>query len=516
MRRLLLLPLLLAGCSAAWQAAREGQEALDRGDVDSAVKHYTSACRQSDDKDWCERADRLYLDLKTALFEEAKPVCGQPGQERRCFDILNRARKVKDDPQLAALADASGATWLTSCRRGQVVTPVDAVLRVRCVEAMHADVATPGYEQQVNAERRAMGDFAAAQAKAAADQGLQANAHGLGTLAQCFSPSSSSAVTGPARAALTSSLIVKTQVATDGLASAAAVCAVLQRASSGRFTCASTGAADLGLRVGLSGSQVSHDFTDTPYSVEYVARREVYDNPEWFRLEHLRQRREQESRTAKKQAALAADDCQTARNDLARAQYCQGCDARRNEEVYCKRASTMDDFAREARRALDDAHWAVQRTDRQLVREIRDTFNYTERTHTWRQNWRVFISSANAALAPRDFTFEVARVSTDRPDFAPAGIEGHVARAPSQQDLDGEAVEKLDDALSAWLRAAMATYARAKESTCAAAASGEAAALECRTSAAFLRGEEPGRFYLQELGKAADAKASYPAAPCMP
>lgn len=40
--------------------------------------------------------------------------------------------------------------------------------------------------------------------------------------------------------------------------------------------------------------------------------------------------------------------------------------------------------------------------------------------------------------------------------------------------------------------------------------------LECRVAGAFLRGEEPGRFYVAELGRDADRRAAYPAAACVP
>lgn len=503
------------GCSAAFQAAREGQLALDRGDVEAAARHYYSACRQSEDKDWCERADRLYADVKETLIAEAKPVCGQPGQERKCFDILNRARRVKDDPQLATLADLSGATWLASCRKTQVTTPVDAVLRVRCVETMRSDVSTMAYGQQLAAERKAMAEFVSAQAKTAADQRLIGNAFGLSTLARCLSdelpPSLSLEAT---RRQLISNLVVKTQVATDGLADAPGICSMLQKRSNERLECVST-ASELGLRVGLTGSQVSHDFTDTVHDVTYVARREVYQNPEWHRLEGIRQQLERNARAAQKNAALAKDDCEIAQNDLRRAKYCQNCEARRNEEAYCKRASTMDDFRRAANRDLDDAESNLRMTKRELVNEITDVYRYTERVHTWRQNFRVVIASSNPALPGRDFTIEASRTSIDRPDFPPAGIEGRVARAPSQADLDAQGADELHDALAEWIKQSTTTLANTKEAACA-RTSGDAPKLECRMGAAFLRGEEPGRFYVTELGKVADAKAAYPAAPCMP
>lgn len=503
------------GCSAAFLAAKRGQDALDRGDVEAAMAEYWSACRQSDDKDWCERADRLYLDLKVTLLTEATPVCGQRGQERKCFDILNRARRIKDDPQLAALADASGRTWLETCRASQVNTPIDAVVRVRCISTMKADVNTPAYEQQLTQERQQLAQYVGAQAKVASDSGLKANAVGLGALARCFAkdvdvPVPLDALTRElqARLAVTASL------ASDGLVSAPGACTDLQRLSKGRLVCVSTGA-EVGVRVGLSRSQMSHEWNDTLHDVTYVARREVYDNPEWYRLEGRRVECERNARVANKNAKLAADDCAQAQSDLSHAKYCQNCEARRNEEAYCRRASTMEDFRRDANRELEDVESHQRRTDRQLVREITDVYRYTRRTHTWRQNFRVLIAVAGSQLRSRDFTVTFTRTGVDQPDFQPAGVSGSTAYAPSQESLDAEGFDELEEALGAWVNESLGTLARARDASCSPEL-GRPQQLECKVGAAFLRGEEPGRFYVAELGRDADRVAKYPAAPCAP
>ncbi|MBL8920300.1 MAG: hypothetical protein JNJ54_15645 [Myxococcaceae bacterium] len=501
------------GCSAAYRAARQGDEALERGDLDSAVAHYWSACRQSGDKEWCERADRFYGDLEATLLDEAKPVCGTVGEERRCLAILNRARRVKDAPRLAALADAAGATWLDTCSQPVISTPVDAVVRVRCVEALRSAVSTAAYLQRVGRERRAMADFVAQQAKQASAQGLLANSLGLSALTRCLSGD----VEPPLpldvkRQELVERLRVRTNVATDGVASAQQVCAGLTRLSNGRLSCAS--GSELGLRVGLTRSELTHDIADTVHDVTYVARRDVHQNPEWRRLDRLREQAEHRAREAKLNAKLAADDCEQARSDLSRVKRCRDCEARRTEEALCRRASTLDDVRREAVRELDDAERRVRTTDRELVTEVTDVYRYTRRTHTWRQNFRLVITSSNAALPTRDVTFEVARTGVEQPKFAPAGVEGRVARAPGQAELDDEALESLETALGAWVKTSLSTLARAKDAQCTEPSPGRA--LECRVASAFLRGEEPGRFYVAELGRDADRKAAYPAAACVP
>jgi len=503
------------GCSAAFLAAKRGQDALDRGDVESAMAEYWSACRQSEDKDWCERADRLFLDVKVTLLTEATPVCGQRGQERKCFDLLNRARRVKDDPQLAALADASGRTWLETCRASLVNTPIDAVVRVRCIGSMKADVNTPAYEQQLTEERHQLAQFVGAQAKVAADSGLKANAVGLGSLARCFSknvdlPVPLEALTRELQARLP----VTASLASDGLVSAPGACADVQRLSKSRLLCVSTGA-EVGVRVGLSRSQLSHEWDDTLHDVTYVARREQYDNPEWYRLEGRRVECERNAQAANKNARLAADDCSVAQSDLSRANSCQNCEARRNEEAYCRRASTMEDFRRDANRELEDAESHQRRIDRQLVREIIDVYRYTRRTHTWRQKFRVLIAVAGAQLRSRDFTTTFTRTGVDQPDFQPADVSGSTAHVPSQESLDAEGFDELEEALGGWVNESLGTLAQARESTCS-LIDGRPQQLECKVGAAFLRGEEPGRFYIAELGRDADRLAKYPAVPCSP
>lgn len=515
MRRLALLVVVgTLGCSAAHRAARQGDEALERGDLDSAVASYWSACRQSDDKDWCERADRLYADLEAALVDEAKPICGTPGHEQRCLSTVNRARRVKDSPRLAALADAAGATWLEACSKPVIATPVDAVVRVRCVEAQRAAVATPAYLQRLGLERRAMADFVAQQAKQASAQGLLANSLGLAALTRCLSGDVEPPLSLEGkRQELVEQLKVRTAIATDGLASTQGVCADLSRLSNGRLACAA-GSGELGLRVALTRSDLTHDVADTVHDVTYVARRDVEQNPEWHRLERLRQQAGHRLRDAKLNAKLAADDCEQARRDLWRAKHCRDCEARRTEEAVCRRASTMDDVRQEAARELDDAEHRVRVTDRELVREVTDVYRYTQRTHTWRQNFRLVITSSNATLPTRDVTFEVARTGLEQPEFAPAGVEGRVARAPRQEDLDDEALESLETALGAWVKTSLVTLSRTKDAQCTEPSPGRA--LECRVASAFLRGEEPGRFYVAELGRDADRKATWPAAACVP
>lgn len=502
------------GCSAAYRAAKQGDEALERGDLDSAVAHYWSACRQSDDKEWCARADRFYNDLEATLLDEARPVCGTPGEERRCLTTLNRARRVKDSPRLAALADAAGATWLDACARPVVATPVDAVVRVRWVESLRSAVSTPAYLQRLGLERRAMADFVAEQAKQASAQGLLANSLGLTALTRCLSGEVEPPLSlDGKRRELVEQLKVRTAVAADGLVSTQAVCADLSRLSSGRLACAGSDG-ELGLRVALTRSNLTHDVSDTTHDVTYVARRDVHQNPEWHRLERLRQQAEHRLREAKLNAKLAADDCELARSDLSRAKHCRDCEARRAEEALCRRASTLDDVRREAARELDDAEHRVRTTDRELVTEVTDVYRYTRRTHTWRQNFRLVVTSSNAALPTRDVTFEVARNGVEQPEFAPAGVEGRVARPPGQASLDDEALESLESALGAWVKTSLATLARTKEAQC--TEPNPARVLECRVASAFLRGEEPGRFYVAELGRHADRSSTHPAAACVP
>lgn len=72
----------------------------------------------------------------------------------------------------------------------------------------------------------------------------------------------------------------------------------------------------------------------------------------------------------------------------------------------------------------------------------------------------------------------------------------------------------LKERLKPWLDAGLEAAAQSREARCPAAREGFAQSLECRAGAGFLRRAEPERFYLAELGRAADAKAAYPAATC--
>lgn len=500
------------GCSAAWRAAQAGQDALDRGDVEGALAHYASACKQSDDKDWCERADRLYLDVKMQLITEAQPVCGQRGQERKCVDILKRARQVKDDPQLAALADLAGGTWLEGCRSASVSSPVDALLRLRCLETMRDDVGTPSYQQQVDADRRQLASFATAQAQAAQKQNLSAITYGLFSLSQCFHAEVTPATAvDESRRALLTRLIVPASLAADGLLSKAQACAEVGQLSGARIACVD-GGGEVGLRLSLSRSEMAHEWNDTVHDVTYVARREVYENPEWRRLDNYRLELERNARTADRNQRLATDNCTQAQSDHARAQYCEHCDAKRAHEQYCRYADTMRSLSDDADRDLRNVQSQLRRVDKQLVNEITDVYRYTRRQHTWRQNFRISFVGAGGGFEPKDFVVTLSRTGVEQPGFEPAGVDQRVAYPPRQGDLDEEGFAEMRSGLQPWLKDALERNAATKSTRCAQLTGDQA--FECRAAVAFLRGYEPGKYYIAELGRSVDAVAKYPPAPC--
>lgn len=504
----------LSSCSAAWQAANRGQEALDRGDAVTALAEYADACKQSEDKDWCARAERLYLDVKVDLLEQATPLCGVRGKERACLDLVNQARRVRDDPQLAVLADAAGGTWLSNCRTLETPTPVDAIVRIRCVDALTQDVGTPAYRQQAAAERLEAAKFVGAQAQRYATEGLVANALGLGTLAVCFSKQAPAPVPlAGLRQLVVDRFSTPTAVAADGLLSANLVCRDLERSSDGRLRCAQ-GNTTVGLRASLMRGQLAHTFADQPMSVEYVVRRDVYDNPEWNRLAASRDAHVQTVRQARQNERLAEDDCAQARRELSRAENCQRCPARTTQESYCQRARTLEDFRRHAEDDLESVERVLRRTDRQLVHEVRDTWHWVRRTHTWRLPYAVAFT-ATAGVPTKDFVVTMSRSADEQQGFAPADVPALTAMTPDVGSLDEEAVGEAREALEQWAKEAREALSRTKERTCDGSA-GPGQTLECQTAAAYLRGVDPGVDYVARLARAADTKAAWPSAPCAP
>lgn len=502
---------VLSGCSAAYLSAKQGQEALDRGDVEGALAHYYSACRQSDDKDWCERADRLHNDMKGAVIAEAIPLCGQAGKEKPCLDTLKRLRRFKDDPQLANLADAAGKGWLEKCRATQIATPVEAVTRVRCVETLHADVMTAGYDGEVRAERLKMAQFVAQESRTASTKGFVVAGYGLAELARCFSELAPVSVEA-ARAAATEQLQVRAAVAADGIVASAWVCGQLGKNSDGRIVCSSSGTR-LGLRVGLQRSELAHYATDTGHDVTYVAERRQYDNPEWFRLDHIRERDEHRARKARHEAKLAADNCETATRDL-NSHYCTNCELERSKQKVCKYAHTLDEFADEARRDLRNSEYALERTRRYLVQEITANYHYVERSHLWQQRFQASVAGSGVSVRGRDFAFDLKRSGVDRDAFDPADISGSIAQVPSQSELDSEALGEVAEALASWAKEAQAVVAREREAECSKTAGSLAASLECTASVSYLQGRDAASAYVAALGREVDRVATYPAAMC--
>lgn len=486
--------------------------ALENGDDEGALGHYWSACRQSNDAEWCSVSDRLYQLLLPTVVAEATPKCGHAGAERACFDSLSRLRRFKDDPRLSALADASGRTWLESCRQTSVSSPVGAVVRVRCVEAVRREVMTPAYERQVTEERTAMAAFVTSESGTASTRGYVASSYGLAELGQCLSGERPARL-DELRNAATRRLQLGASVAADGLVGAPWVCERLASESGGRIVCGASSAV-VGVRVGLQRGQLLHSVSDSERTVTYVAERQQVENPEWHRLDEARERAERRERQARQQAKLAADECAHARHDRARADRCADCDAERFERRACTYAETLAGFRAEAQRELDDAELCLRRTDRTLVRELMADYRSVERTHLWQQPFRLSIAAQGPVLRAHDATVQVTREGLERAEFEPAGISGSVASAPSQASLDAEAVAHLSQAFAGWVKDAQAVYARAREVECSSQSGNLAAHFECRASVAYLRGEDAGRAYVAMLGRAADQAAPFPAASC--
>lgn len=515
MRRMLVAVLgvsvAVSGCSAAYLAAKKGQDALDRGDVEEALGHYFSACRQSDDADWCARANRLHGELKGAVIADATPLCGRPGDEQQCLATLKRLRRFKDDAELAALADAAGTSWLEKCRAPQVLTPVDAVARVRCVETLHAEMMTERYDDAVRTERQTMAHFVAKESRVVASQGFVVAGYGLAELARCFSRTEPVSLDAARKQAL-ERLTVRTAVAADGVASQGWVCSRLSEASDGRLSCAADGAA-IGLRVSVQRSELAHTFRDSAQDVSYVAERRQYDNPDWLRLDGLRERETHRERKARHQARLASDECEVAKREHTAAKSCTQCEAESIAQRACTHAESLAGFAREAKRDLDDVEWRLQQTDRFLIQEITAVYRSVERAHLWQQRFQVSLAASGTAAQGATFSLDVSRSGVDREPFEPAGIEGSVAVVPTQSGLDAEALGDVKEALTRWTRDAQAATARQREAECA-SRDGELAKLECGAGVAFLQGQDVANAYAAALGKEVDRVASYPAAAC--
>jgi hypothetical protein len=514
MRRAQLVALVfLMNCSSAFRAAKQGQEALDRGDVGQAMTHYGVACRESGDRDWCERAERLYLDYRAEVLAIAPTVCGKRGRERECFEVVNRARKHKDDPQLSAYVDASGKTWLTACQSIAVKEPVDAVLRARCVEAIRNEVDTSGYRQQANEERLTLAQFLATMARQAVDSKLTANALGLGGLARCLAPDVPvSASLDDLRAQLFSELAMRAAVAGDGLFSTLDVCREVDALTRSRIRCTTAGST-AGLRVSLARGPINHGFDDTWLEKTYIVRRDVSQNPEWVRLEAHRASFEHALQQARQNERLAADDCEQAQRELLRAHNCQNCSARSNEETYCRHAESLARFRRDAESDLSRADDALRRTNRELVTEVTDRYRWVRRTHTWSAQYAVTFVAAGLAFRSNDFVISKTHVQEEQQPFAPADVPHLIATQPDIAEWDGEARDEARHALKRWLNDALESMARTKELECD-ANQGPARLLECQARAAFLRGAEPAVDYGARLGKAAEARAAYPPVAC--
>lgn len=519
--RAALLALLVSGCSAAHKAASLGDQALERNDLDGAALHYRDACQlEPADAFYCSRAKALFERLEREVLAQAKPACAARNT-LACLAAVERARAIATNPELDALATQAGGQWLEQCAQLPLDSPLRALYRLRCVEAVRARVRTRPFEEQASAARLEISRFVRSAAAQAQGGGLRAAGLALSALARCFAREGNiEQELEQAYLGFLGKTAISVAVGGDGLLDTARLCDALPGLTRGRVVCGVKGRpTELALRLALQRGPLDEQVSDTYRDVEYVASREEYANPEWQRLESRAFTLEQQERTARLNASVAKEGCEAARRALSAARFCNNCSERTAQTNSCATSDTYDAAFRRARADLDSAQSLLRRTDKVLVREVRDTFRYTERQHLWRQPYRVyFAASGSEQLETRDDTAALTATDTEHPGFAPAGLQAKLLTVPQVADFDEQMRAKALSDLASWLEPELKGRAEARRATCPGDALQTSAGLDCALTAAFLEGRDPAKELVAILGQRLEADPSlarYPKSGCV-
>jgi hypothetical protein len=257
----------------------------------------------------------------------------------------------------------------------------------------------------------------------------------------------------------------------------------------------------------LKVGNLQHQQRRIERTIEYVAAVDHVANPEYSRLQQAIEADRRSLRDLEATARVARADCETAKGILTRANYCNPCAERTQEQSYCNRAEALIDTYNKAVEQQSGLVEQLNNTPQMLAVERRATHSYIETAHRWELPWQVDFGDVPGI---RD---TVLVEGVDRPGFAPARIEGSTARAPDVRamvaNLEGLAGARLLEVQNERLMRHGVDLA----ATCANLAGGERT--ECELQSLWYRGKDPVSTWLQALSTQVDRQTRYAPASCV-
>lgn len=479
---LLALTLLsLAGCDRrARDAFVRGEASLKEGDLRAAALELRSACRlDPENAEYCRRADEIGAKVRADAIPRAMAACDQ-GDGLRCIEELRLVDDVMPGPEVTQLLERGAALYLQRCDV-QVVSLADAMFKVRCTEAIHDRVRTPGYLAAARAARAGARDLARS---LSAQQPSPAAALGYTSVGLCFQRDPQlQAEANRLEAVMRAQLQWRLGVETN-FSDSRALCERVARTDS-RVSC--LGPASATARFELDAPTLRHTVSDVDESKEYVSAAYDVENPAWrdaqVRVAYLQGVSEEADAAAKKAQRRCGDTEQ------------------------CRAAQKARDHAREKREELDAARRTLSRLDRTVRHEEKSIYRWVRRTHTWTLSYRVRLSAGGLTDGVAG---TVSWTGDEQASFQPAGVEGLVAMPPSQGDLDGAIWSRSVPRFVTLVQASMAASGAERRQGCATIDLARADQVQCGAEVAFLTGESVRGLLVGELARGVDARQDLP------
>ena len=373
---LLLVSLLLAGCTSARDRAIERATAADqRGDLVASARAWAEACGLEPED--CPRAAQAREAAVGEALQSATPACAG-GDTARCAEALRAARTLApDDERLLALAEDAGRLQLAAC--GDAAD----LAGLRCAERWRNALAVRGYDEVLARRREALAESFAKQASG--QPGVDAMRLGA---AECLDGTAErrAAAAAAARAwdeALAVPLTLAWRV--DG-APPQLGCADI--ASGKPVRC---GAGGLLLEVTGRVEPTQHERHTSSQPVEWIAGTRAIPNPAYGPAATRVLLAEDALRAIEAELATAGSKCDAAERTLGSAGHCFDCRERRFRDLACDQKRELERIERDRESELRDAKWDLDRTPQFHEEPIRRVAHVEQVDHTWSAPWRAIV-----------------------------------------------------------------------------------------------------------------------------
>jgi hypothetical protein len=436
--------MLLSSCASPYgQAMRRARQAEDLGNEKNALMAYREACAlRGPGHRACDRAAVLTGTLAGRAVEAAEAVCME-GHVDRCTEALAAvAGPATDHPSVGALIERSmdaAVRWdaqaigiVDACVPDPVGDVPALLAALACLEAARAaPIDRPAFRERILELGATLSAPLLALMADAPPGGRQA----LAVAATCVDRSDMARqrVAASRDAFLTASsrpLTVRLTWSGDGEQPPVydGVCERVAAELLG-VVCAE-GEDALTLEASVREPPPTYRAHDQIEAVRYRSGTRIERNPDHDAAERRLDRAEYalaESEPAYHDWQAA---CDSAERQHRQANLCHDCTERENRIYHCERADSAKKVYERHAREVRDARSALNRTPATLEIAEYDVHRYSERHHRWTVDYAFSLEMAAPSTNGVEVAKQLAWRSSDRPAFAPAGIDARSRRDP--------------------------------------------------------------------------------------